>query len=223
MNGKNKKIKCNSRCKRQWSLSLIVFPAIVAGYWYPFLGFIVPVTMLTGMIGGLRAGRWVCGNLCPRGSFWDRQISLTLKNERDTPKWIKNFYFRWTIFVFMISFMFYRASADITNLEHWGRVFWLMCTVTTVIGLIGAFFYHRRFWCVFCPIGTFSATVSGHKNQLIIDDTKCISCHLCDRACPIQIKPEQYRKVGKIADRDCIRCQACIDVCPKNAISLPEK
>lgn len=81
--------------------------------------------------------------------------------------------------------------------------------------------YHRRFWCVICPIGTFAATVSGHRKQLTLDDAKCISCHLCDRACPIGIDPEQYRKIGRIADRDCLRCNRCLHACPKDAIQLP--
>lgn len=213
------KDKCNTRCKWQWFSGLIVFFVIAFGWFYPYLGFAVPVTMAVGMTGGLFGGRFVCGNLCPRGSFWDRHFSLIVKKERPSPLWLKSLVFRWGIFILMIAIMFYRASFNITSLEHWGKVFLLMCTVTTVIGIIGGFFYHRRFWCVFCPIGTFSATVSGHKNQLKIADDKCISCHMCDRSCPIGINPEQYRKTGYINDRDCLRCGECIRVCPKKAIS----
>ncbi len=216
-----RKASCGTRCKRQWILSSLVFLVIALGWWFPSLGFTVPITMVVGMVGGLRGGRWVCGNLCPRGSFWDRPFSWVVQREKSTPVWLKHLAFRWAIFAFMIGFMFYRVSADITNPLHWGRVFWLMCTVTTGIGIVGGLLYRRRFWCIFCPIGTFASTVSGHKRPLKIDDAQCVSCHLCDRACPIGILPEQYRHSGAIADRDCLRCQACIDVCPKGAISRP--
>lgn len=216
----NKKENCGYKCVSQWVLSGLVFVVIGIGWKYPMLGFFVPLTMAAGMVGGLMGnGRWVCGNLCPRGSFWDRPLSRVIKNQRPSPGWLKNLGFRWVVFFSLIGFMFFRASADFSSLEHWGKVFWLMCTVTTGIGLVGSLFYHRRFWCVFCPIGTFSGTVSGNKNQLSIDDEKCVSCHLCDKACPIAINPEQYRKEGKINDRDCLRCQRCIQACPKQAIS----
>ncbi|MCP4717183.1 MAG: 4Fe-4S dicluster domain-containing protein [Deltaproteobacteria bacterium] len=214
----HKKTTCQGRRRRQWWLSLIVFVVIGLGWWWPYLGFAVPLTMAAGMIGGLSGGRWVCGNLCPRGSFWDRHFSLIVKHEKPSPAWLKNLFFRWVVFVALIAFMFYRAGADITSPAHWGRVFWLMCTVTTCIGIIGGFAYHRRFWCIFCPIGTFAATVSGHKHQLRIADKTCISCHACDRACPIGINPEQYRSTGRIADRDCLRCEECIDACPTQSI-----
>lgn len=211
--------ECNSRCKRQWYLSSLVFVVIGLGWYFPYLGFIVPLAMATGMIGGLFGGRWVCGNLCPRGSFWDRSFALVVKNEKPSPKWLRNLYFRWGVFALMIFIMFYKASSDIGSPAHWGRVFWFMCTLTTAIGITGGFFYSRRFWCEFCAIGTFAATVSGHKKQLLINDEKCVSCHMCDKACPIDIRPEQYRKQGQIADIDCIRCGQCIEVCPKDAIS----
>jgi|694.fasta_scaffold71178_1 hypothetical protein len=43
--------------------------------------------------------------------------------------------------------MVWRASLDPANPEHWGRVFWLMCVVTTLIGVVLAFFFHPRIWC----------------------------------------------------------------------------
>lgn len=215
----NIKRQCNMRCKSQWIMGVLLFIVLILGWFYPYLGFIVPLTMAVGMIGGLFGGRFVCGNLCPRGSFWDRHFSLIVKAEKNSPAWLKNLYFRWVFFAFMMSIMFYRASTNITSLEHWGRIFIVMCAFTTAIGIVGSIFYHRRFWCVFCPIGTFAATVSGHKNPLKIDDAKCISCHLCDKACPIGINPQQYRQSGLINDRDCLRCLECVNVCPKEAIS----
>ncbi|MFC1736814.1 4Fe-4S binding protein [Candidatus Hydrogenedentota bacterium] len=56
----------------QWCLLPIVLITIGLGWKYPLLGFSVPVVMTAGFVGGIFRGRYVCGNLCPRGSFFDR-------------------------------------------------------------------------------------------------------------------------------------------------------
>ncbi len=60
----------------QWALAPIVILVIALGWKYPYLGYTVPVVMILGMIGGIFRGRYVCGNLCPRGGFFDRIMPL---------------------------------------------------------------------------------------------------------------------------------------------------
>lgn len=54
----------------RWFLAPLVITTIALGWWFPYIGFLVPVAMLSGMIGGVFKGRFVCGNLCPRGAFF---------------------------------------------------------------------------------------------------------------------------------------------------------
>jgi len=61
----------------QWIVAPVVVITIALGWRYPVLGFTVPVTMMMGLIGGLFNGRYVCGNLCPRGAFFDRYFGWT--------------------------------------------------------------------------------------------------------------------------------------------------
>lgn len=53
----------------QWCLLPIVPITIALGWKYPLLGFSVLLVMITAMAGGVLGGRYVCGTLCPRGSF----------------------------------------------------------------------------------------------------------------------------------------------------------
>lgn len=46
-----------------WVLVLIV---TLGGLWYPYLGYVMAVVMLTLMITAVFRGRWFCGNLCPQ-------------------------------------------------------------------------------------------------------------------------------------------------------------
>jgi len=60
----------------RWLLALFMVTVILFGWKFPLLGFAVPVAMLTGMTGGFFRGRYVCGNICPRGSFYDTLFSF---------------------------------------------------------------------------------------------------------------------------------------------------
>ena len=64
----------------QWILAPVVVIVISLGWKYPFLGFSVPLVMLTGMVLGFFRGRYTCGNLCPRGGFFDRMIAPLSRN-----------------------------------------------------------------------------------------------------------------------------------------------
>ncbi len=125
--------------------------------------------------------------------------------------------FRWVIFAAMMGFMTFRVLANPGSLEHWGRVFWLMCVITTSIGLVGGLLIHPRFWCTFCPMGTVQNAIGGGKHQLLIDQA-CKECKLCEKACPMGLEIVTHKPEGKLTDRDCIKCDECISVCPIDAI-----
>ncbi len=195
----------------------VVIIVMGLGWWLPALGFIVPVTMLTGMVGGLIGGRWVCGNFCPRGSFFDRMLAPIVPN-RTSPRWMRNLTFRWLVFAALMGFMVFRITLNPGEWRHWGRVFWLMCMITTTIGIVGAFAFSARFWCTFCPVGTFASVVGGHKRQPLLSDETCKDCGQCATACPMHLDVTAGRQSGHITDRDCIRCDECAPACPFGAI-----
>lgn len=204
----------------QWGLLWIVLLTLGLGWWFPWLGFSVPLVMLAGIIGSLFNGRYVCGNLCPRGSMYDR-ILAPISRRRAIPKWFRSPALRWSLFVALMGFMVFRILQNPLDPMHWGRVFWVMCVVTTAVGLPLALLIHPRSWCSFCPIGTAQSAIGGRRNQLRIDRHLCRSCALCERACPMGLSIVKHKDTGIVNEPDCLRCLECVAVCPVDALSSP--
>ncbi|MCX8052943.1 MAG: 4Fe-4S binding protein [Armatimonadetes bacterium] len=205
----------------QWTLAPITLIVIALGWKYPLLGFAVPVVMITGMIGGVINGRYVCGHLCPRGGFYDRMIS-PVSPRKPIPQELRSAVLRWTLVALLMGFMIYRIAQNPGDIYHWGHVFWLMCTVTTAIGVLMALFLHPRTWCSLCPIGTIQNAIGGRKNLLRIDSELCRECATCEKACPINLPIVKHKAEGIVSESDCLKCPECITVCPKGALSWPE-
>ncbi len=206
----------------QWSIVGIVLITIGLGWWFPWLGFSVPIVMAMGVIGSLFNGRYVCGNLCPRGSFYDR-LMPPLSRKRPIPNWIRSSAFRWTLFALLMGFMVFRILQNPTDPMHWGRVFWVMCVVTTLIGIPLALLIHPRTWCSFCPIGTVQSAIGGGRGQLQIDAKACRTCGLCEKKCPMGLSIAEHRQDECLPHRDCLRCSECVAICPVGALEWPSR
>ncbi len=202
----------------QWIVLPIFFITVGLGWKYPLLGFSVPLVMIVGLVGSFFNGRFVCGNLCPRGAFLDRVMSRFVKR-RPMPALFYKMSFRIPVFVGLMGLMLLRILLKPGDIYHWGYVFWVMCVVTSVLGVVLAVLFRPRGWCTFCPMGTMQNLVGGGKNQLLINADKCVECKLCERVCPIGIPIVSYKKNGQILDRDCLKCSECVFVCPKKALS----
>ncbi|MBP8951649.1 MAG: 4Fe-4S binding protein [Armatimonadetes bacterium] len=206
----------------QWLLAPLVIITIGLGWKYPLVGLIVPTVMLIGIIGGIIRGRYVCGNLCPRGSFLDRMIApISLK--RPIPEFLRKPAFRWIVLAAMMGFMVFRISQNPSDIMHWGRVFWVMCLATTAIGVVLGVLVHPRAWCSFCPMGTMQSKLGGHKHTLQIDGAACKSCGLCAKACPFGLSPMDHKDAGILEERDCLKCAECTAACPIGALTFPSK
>jgi ferredoxin-type protein NapH len=215
------KIKAGSKRRRirQWILLWIMVVTISLGWKYPLLGFSAPVVMLTGLAVSIFRGRYVCGNLCPRGSFLDR-VMPKLSFQRDIPQLFWRGWFRVDIMILLMGFMVYRGLQQPTDIYHWGTVFWQMCTITSAIAVVLAILVHQRTWCAFCPMGSMQAFVGGRRATLHIDPQQCKGCNLCQRVCPFNLPISQHKFNGYLAIRDCMKCPECVDVCPTQSLSF---
>lgn len=201
----------------KWLLGLLMLVVVSLGGFYPLLGFTVPLVMLTGICGGLVRGRYVCGNICPRGSFFDTCFSL-LGARRPIPNWMFGMPFRWTVFAVLMGFMVWRLAQNPGSLLHWGLVFWSLCAITTAVGVVFGLFYRPRTWCSFCPIGTLQNVTGGHQMPLQISSA-CNACAQCEQECPMGLSIVSYRDRGQLAHRDCLKCSTCAKLCPEGALS----
>lgn len=204
----------------KYLLALVMILVLAVGWRYPLLGYVVPLVMTAGIVGGFLRGRYVCGNLCPRGAFWDSWF-FPLGGKRPIPNGLRTMVFRWSLAVVLMGFMLWRGLQNPTSLEHWGAVFWLMCAVTTAVGVILGMVYDSRAWCTLCPVGTLArvAGKEGTKRPLHLDTKGCTGCRICHRVCPMQLQPLEAQKEGKVVQPDCVQCSVCVNACPRNVLS----
>ena len=203
----------------QWTLGGVMLLVVTLGWRYPVLGFMVPVTMGLGFAGSFTHGRYVCGNLCARGNFLDT-FFWGLGGKRPLPPMFTQPAFRWSVMTLLMTGMVWQISLKPADPMHWGFVFWLMCTLTTVVALLLGVSYNARAWCLVCPMGTLSAAIGGHKHLLQIADN-CEECNNCGESCPFGYRIPDHKSAGVLREADCLKCSDCIQACRKGALSWP--
>ena len=204
---------------KQLLMALIFLAILIEGWFFPWLGFFIPLCMLLGLGVGFYKGRKWCDWLCPRGSFYDCLMKpLSLK--REIPKILKSIPFRIAILGLLMIIMAVNLILRWPSVNKIGMFFVIILTVTTTLGIILAFIFHPRTWCSFCPIGTIVNLVGRNKYPLKINSDLCVECKLCSKVCPIQIRPYLFKGEGTqiVRDGDCLKCNLCIATCPKKAL-----
>lgn len=76
----------------------------------------------------------------------------------------------------------------------------------------------RRFFCrSFCPLGALLALVGKPRRlQVSLDREVCNQCGICDRVCPMGIRPS----IGESKSVYCWNCGECIDCCNQAALDF---
>jgi polyferredoxin len=190
----------------------------VLGWFYPWLGFLL-LGCMAGAVGvAIFRGRAWCDWMCPRGAFFDLFIRPLSRR-----KAIPTFFRSQKVRVFMLFLIFtmigtqwYLARGDLAAM---GLALVRLLTITTLVGIILGLVIHPRVWCHICPMGTLAHWLSGGKNPLFISRA-CTGCRACARACPMQLKPYEYRLKGLVGDNDCLKCGTCVAACPRRALSF---
>lgn len=210
--------------KKYSFILLIAF--IIVGLFDLRIGLVALVCMIAPVVTSFIKGRFWCGNLCPRGSFYDSIISKFIRKKK-VPAFLKSVYFRTAITILMLTMFTTGMIKNWGNLYGMGMVVYRLIVVTTIIGIGLALVYNHRTWCNFCPMGSISALVSFFRNKknkesLLQVNKSCVSCKLCDRSCPMGISPRDF-KGEALSHPDCIQCNNCAYVCPKKSINYIEK
>lgn len=205
----------------RWVLASVMLVTIAFGWKWPLLGYTVPVAMGVGIGGSFLRGRYICGNICPRGSFYDTYFRF-FGGTRPVPPLLTSMHFRWVILAILMSLMALQIAQNPSDPLHWGLVFWLVCVVTTAVGVVLGLYYRPRTWCTFCPVGTMAHAIGGDKDRLAIGES-CKNCGLCEKSCPMDFSISSHKAEGVLPHRDCLKCSSCVDACRFGALSFAEK
>lgn len=197
-------------------LGFITLVVLLFGWEYSFLGWLVPAAMIVGVITAVVFGnRFACGNLCPRGAFLDVFISK-ISRKISAPFYMHNNILKALVLVAMFGFFFF-SIYRMQNYNLLPLIFWKMCFITTVLGILLAFFINERAWCMVCPVGTIGGWLIRKSNTLYIEN-ECVSCGKCDNICPTKINPSSFKQ-NHITHINCINCSECKNICPKKAVN----
>lgn len=208
--------KLLSLWKKYSYFALIAF--VLLGLWDFRIAIAAVICMVAPIVVSLFKGRFWCGNLCPRGSFYDNLVTRISKNKK-VPKFLKSKIFRAVMVIFVMTMFTTGIRNNWGDLYGIGMVFYRIIVVTTIVGVILSLFYNQRTWCHFCPMGTIASVISKlrrSKNVLHIS-ADCVTCKICEKKCPIGIVPYEYKE-NILSHPDCIQCGKCVSACPKNAI-----
>lgn len=162
-----------------------------------------------------------CGWVCPLGSIQEwmgklgRKIFKNRYNRFVPVKLDRIFrYFRfgvlaWVVYVTAKSGTLLFANIDPYNalFNFWTEEAAVPSLIILGVTLIGALLIERP-WCKYaCPYGA----LLGLFNKVRIfkirrNESTCISCSRCDKACPMNI---EVSKKQKVSDLQCISCMEC--------------
>jgi ferredoxin-type protein NapH len=142
-----------------WFLPLVV----IGGFFYPMLGYLVLGTILFMLILSIFKARFWCWNFCPRGSYLDLGLSKISRNKA-IPRVFTKQWFRWTVFVLIMSSFMLQIIRTGGSIRAIGLVFVIMCAVSTVIATILGITTKHRAWCMICPMGLLQEKIGKIKH-----------------------------------------------------------
>lgn len=221
---KTKKTAIREKCCRkgsQLAMSLLLPVVVVGGYFCPRIGFTVLGLITLFLVLAGHRGRFYCGWLCPMGAFHERFLAR-ISMHRPIPGLFKTSWFRWLVFVVMMSFMLNRLYAAWGDPKAVGGVFRMMWIVSTSIAIGLGIYFKARVWCTICPMGSLQGVASKNIYLLTVDDS-CVKCKKCSKVCPISTYPGGYRQesgLAQIPSVECLRCFNCVTNCPKKSLSF---
>jgi len=215
------KVLQSKRAVRQLIMAVGFFVVVVGGWFYPILGYAMPMCMLIGIGIGLFRGRKWCDWYCPRGSFFDSWLGR-VSPQKKIPGFFRRSSVRIGVFLFLMVMMVIQLVRRWPDPAAIGKFFVIMLTITSVVGVILGLVFHQRVWCLLCPVGSAANWVGRARHLLKIDSERCTECGLCYKVCPIQIAPFEFKtdKVEAVRDGDCLKCGLCVAACPQKALSL---
>ena len=188
-------------------------------------------------------GRFVCGWLCPFGLVQDLLHKIPIFQKRKQLKY--HYVLKYGKYVVLVGLVFAGSLFLFSGFAKVPAFCKYLCPSGTLFGAIpllslneslrsqagGLFFWklgilvallllsikvYRPFCQYLCPLGA----IYGWFNKFSLvqirwEKDACVSCGACQKACPVNLPPEQIS-----VSAECIRCGKCVDVCPAKCLQF---
>jgi polyferredoxin len=210
-----------TRKNLQWTMAPLVPLVIIGGSIWPSLGYISITLMVIMLVMAFFRGRYYCGWICPMGAFHERLLSKVSLHKKMLPAFKKT-WFKWTIFLIMMSLLTTRLLLTNGDSRSVGAVFVMMWTLSTTLAIGIGIIWKPRSWCSFCPMALSQSFLSPRTYRLQVADS-CKQCGLCQKVCPIETYAGAHKDEVYVKSSDCMRCGKCIEKCPGKKISFSGK
>ena len=191
------------------------------GFWYYlFLGVFEAATIhyaIAKIFGPLLFGRGWCGYAC-----WTAMVLdfLPYKKPRK-PRIEKLGILRYVMFALSFTLV---ASLFLTHVAHLEKIMFYLFLIGNLlyygVGIALAYIFkdNRAFCKYVCPITVFLKPMSYYSLLRVhCDESKCIHCGKCLRACPMDVEVNKESRTRKNGT-ECILCYECTKACPVKAL-----
>lgn len=176
------------------------------------------VIILTGIILlTVFFGRFYCSVLCPFGILQEFAALIFRKKNRPAG----NYKFKYFIAALTFGALIGGTALLIRYIDPY-TIFGSAVSLS-LFGLLAAFamiflvFFKNRFFCTnICPVGAVLGLLSKiSPNKIYINKNDCVSCGLCEKACPAGCINSKEKQVD---NETCLKCLKCLGGCRKDAI-----
>lgn len=194
----------------------------IEGFWYYLLLGVFEAAVIhylvAKILGPLFFGRGWCGYACWTGMVLDLLPYKVPKEPRKKIGYIR--YITFTISLIFVVSLFIFKVPSLEDIMFYafiiGNIIYYALGVLLAIILKD----NRAFCKYICPITIFLKPASYFSVMRIkCDKEKCISCHKCQRNCPMNVDMTDNSRKRKNGT-ECILCMQCMENCPKKALHL---
>ena len=161
--------------------------------------------------------RFYCSVLCPFGIL--QEFAALIFRKKNRP--IGNYKFKYYIAALTFGALIGGTALLIRYIDPY-TIFGSAVSLS-LFGLLAAFaviflvFFKNRFFCTnICPVGAVLGLLSKiSPNKIYINKNDCVSCGLCEKACPAGCINSKEKQVD---NETCLKCLKCLGGCRKDAI-----